>query len=143
MLRFNIDKCHVMHIDRKVKAKYYLKKDNKRWEIAESEVGRDMGIWVSNDINWKTQDKKAAAQAMSVLGMIRRTFPSVDVDGFKLLYNVYIRPHLEFCVQAWSPYFKKNIDCMENVQHGTTKVVYGVWNLKYEERLNLFYNIGE
>ena len=32
---------------------------------------------------------------MSVLGMIRRTFPFVDVDGFKLLYNVYIRSHLE------------------------------------------------
>mgnify|MGYP003402868569 FL=1 len=78
---------------------------------------------------------------MSVLGMIRRTFPFVDVDGFKLLYNVYIRPHLEFCVQAWSPYFKKDIDCMEKVQHRATKMVYGFGNLKYEERLerlNLF-----
>ena len=49
LLRFNIDKCHVMHIDRKSKAKYYLEKDNKRWEVAESEVERDLGIWVSND----------------------------------------------------------------------------------------------
>ena len=58
---------------------------------------------------------------MSVLGMIRRTFPIVDADGFKLLYNVYIRPHLEFCVQAWSLYFKKDIDCMDKVQHGQQK----------------------
>ena len=78
---------------------------------------------------------------MSVLGMIRRTFPFVEVDGFKLLYNVYIRSHLEFCVQAWLPYFKKDIDCMEKVQHRTTKMVYGFGNLKYVERLdrlNLF-----
>ena len=80
---------------------------------------------------------------MSVLGMIRRTFPFVDVDGFKLLKNVYIRTHLEFSVQAWSPYFKKNIDCMEKVQHQhkATKMVYGFGNLKYEEkleRLNMF-----
>ena len=50
MLIFNIDKCHVMHIDRERKAKYYLEKDNKRWEVAESEVERDLGILVSNDL---------------------------------------------------------------------------------------------
>ena len=111
-----------MHIDRKSKAKYYLEKDNKHWEVAESEVERDLGIWVSNDLKWKTQCQKAAAQAMSVLCMRRRTFPFVDVDGFKLLYSVYIRPHLEFCVQAWSPYFKKDIDCMEKVQHRAKKM---------------------
>ena len=63
------------------------------------------------------------------------------MDGFKLLYNVYIRPHLEFCVQDWSPYFKKDIDCMEKVQRRATQMVYGFGNIKYEarlERLNLF-----
>ena len=97
-----------MYIDRKSKVKYYLEKDNKCWEVAESEVERDLGIWVSNDLKWETQCKKAAVQAMSVLSMIRRTFPFVDVDGFKLLYNVCIRLHLEFCVQAWSLYFKQH-----------------------------------
>ena len=78
---------------------------------------------------------------MSVLGMIIKTFPYVHADGFKLLYNVYIRPHLEFCVQTWSPYFKKDIDCMEKVQCRATAMVYSFGNLKYEERLerlNLF-----
>ena len=48
---------------------------------------RDLGILVSNDLKWETLCKKAAAQAMSVLGMIRRTFLFVDMDGFKLLYK--------------------------------------------------------
>ena len=78
---------------------------------------------VSNDLKWETQCKKATAQAISVLGMIRRTFSCVDVDGFKLLCNVYIRLHLEFCVQAWSLYFKKDIDCMEKAQHRATQMV--------------------
>ena len=102
---------------------------------------RDLGIWVSNDLKWEIQSKNAATRAMTVLGMIRRTFSFVDVNGFQLLYNVYIRLHLEFCVQAWSPYFKKDIDCMEKVQHKATKIVYGFGNLKYEvrlERRNLF-----
>ena len=66
----------------------------------ESEVERDLGTWVSIILKWETFCKMDDAQAMSVLGMIKRTFPFVDVDEFKLLYNAYIRPHLEFCVQA-------------------------------------------
>ena len=76
-------------------------------------------------------------KAMSVLGMIKRTFPLVDVDGLKLLYNVYIRPHFVFCFQIWSPYFRKDIDCMEKVQRKATQMVYGFGNLKYEERLEI------
>ena len=41
---------HVMHIDRKSKAEYYLEKNNKYCEVAKSEVERDLGIWVSNDL---------------------------------------------------------------------------------------------
>ena len=69
-----MDKCHIGHIDRKRIAKYYLEKDNKRWEIAESEEERDLGVWVWNDLKWETQCKKAAAQAMSVLDMIKEPF---------------------------------------------------------------------
>ena len=43
-----------MCIDRKSKAKYYIEKDNKHWEVAESEVERDLGIWGSNDLKWET-----------------------------------------------------------------------------------------
>ena len=78
-----------MHIDRKSKAKYYLEKDNKHWEVAESEVERDLGIWVSNDLKWETQCKKATAQDMSVPGLIRRTFLFVDVDGLNC-YTMFI-----------------------------------------------------
>ena len=123
LLRFNTDKCHIMHTDRKSKSKYYLEKDNKCWKVTESEVERDLRIWVFNIPNWETQCKNATAQAISVLGMIKITFPFVDVDGFKLLYNVYSWSHLEFCVQSCSPYLKKDIDCMEKIQRRTTRMV--------------------
>ena len=99
---------------------------------------RDLSIWVSNDLKWETQCKKIVAHAMS----IRKTLTFFDVNyGFKLLYNVYIRHRLEFCVQAWLPYFKKDIDCMGKVQYRATKMVYEFGNQTYEEtfeRLNQF-----
>ena len=62
---------------------------------------------------------------MSVLGMIRKTFPFVDVDGFKLLINVYIWSHFEFSVQAFWPYFRKDIEFIEKMQRMAIEVVYG------------------
>ena len=68
--------------------------------------------------------------------MIRRTFPYLDNEGFTLLYNTYVRPHLEYCVQVWAPYNAKDFQCLEKVQKRVTKMVIGLKHLRYEERLD-------
>ena len=47
----------------------------------------------------------------------------------------YIRPHIEYCVQAWSPYYAKDIDMLEKIQHRATKLIPQLANLPYEERI--------
>ena len=42
---------------------------------------------------------------------------------------------MEYCVQAWRPYLKKNIDNLEKVQHRATKMIEEYKGLKYENRL--------
>jgi len=65
-------------------------------------------------MKWSKQSNPAAAKAMSVLGMIKRTFNTLNKEMFLTLYSTYIRPHLEYCIQVWAPYFKKDIDVLEN-----------------------------
>ena len=58
----------------------------------------------------------------------------MDIDNFKAIYLSMIRSHLEFAVQAWSPYLVKDITLLENVQRRATKLVYSIRNRSYDER---------
>ena len=46
-----------------------------------------------------------------------------------------MRPHLEYCIQAWRLYHKKDIDILEKVQRRATKMIIGPRDHSYEDRL--------
>ena len=55
----------------------------------------------------------------------------------KLLYTSMVRPHLKYAVQGWSPYFKKDIFAIEQVQRRATRLISELNPLTYEDRLKL------
>ena len=59
----------------------------------------------------------------------------MDNEIFLNLYPVLVRPLLEYCVQVWSPYKQKYIDLIEGVQKRATKLVPGLRNKSYDQRL--------
>ena len=52
----------------------------------------------------------AASKGNQILGMIRRNRTYKEKSLIIPLYKTIVRPHLEYCIQAWSPCLRKDID---------------------------------
>ena len=89
------------------------------------------------DHNFKVgkQCTKAAAKGNQILGLISRTFVTRSKEVMMTLYKSLVRPHLEYCVQAWRPHLKKDIEKIEKVQRRATRMMMGREVLDYESRL--------
>jgi len=70
--------------------------------------------------------------------MIKRGFVDRSKETVMVLYKSVVRPHLEYCIQVWSPYLVKDIKLIEDVQRRATKLVQSNGNLKYDDRLKYF-----
>ena len=131
-MAFNIDKCKVLHLGNKNPCwKYTLY--GKEIKVVDKE--KDLGVIVDGKFKFDEQCTTAAKKGNQILGIIKRNFSSIDKELFLRLYKGIVRPHLEYCIQAWNPYTKKNIKILEDVQRRGTKLVSGCWNLTYEDRL--------
>ena len=96
---------------------------------------KDLGVTISADMKVSEQCGIAASKGNQILGLIRR---NITYKGKKLIIHLYkaiVRPHLEYCIQAWRPYRKKDIDTLERIQRRTTKMIPELRDLSYEERL--------
>ncbi|GAB0178949.1 opsin-3-like [Grus japonensis] len=75
----------------------------------------------------------AAKKANRMLGCINKGITSRDEEVIIPLYSVL--SGLEYCVQLWSPLYKKDVDRLERVQRRATRMIKGLGSLPYEERL--------
>ena len=92
---------------------------------------KDLGVTISADMKVSEHCGIAASKGNKILGLIRRNI-TYSVQGKNLIIPI-VRPHLEYCIQAWRPYRKKDIDTPEHIQRRATKIIPELRDLSYEE----------
>ena len=134
-MKFQPEKCKTMRIAKsKVNEyKYRLKSDMEPMQISSDE--KDLGVVIDNKLNFEKHIVEKVNKANSIMGVIRRTFEYMDDKIFKIRYTSLVRPHVEFADQVLGPHLVKHIVMLENVQKRATKLIPGMKELSYEERL--------
>ena len=134
LLSFHPDKCVTLRITLKKdseKQTYYLG-DHALKNVDEV---KDLGILVDSKLQFNNHLSSKVNKANQMWGMIRRAFKHMNEDIFRKLFCSLVRPHLEYSIQFWAPYLRKNINQIESVQRRATKCIPGYRNLSYEDRL--------
>jgi ribonucleases P/MRP protein subunit RPP40 len=129
---FNADKCTVLHMGRNNKEVVYKMGAN---EIKKVTQEKDLGVIVDRTGKSSEQCVLAVKKANSILGMIKRNIKFKSKNIMIKLYKALVRPRLEYCVQFWSPFLRKDIDMMERVQKRATRLIEGFKDMSYEQRL--------
>ena len=105
-------------------------------KLEECQEEKDLGVLVSN--NWKVGGtcNQAFQKANRMLGLLKRMIDNKTPQIMLSLYKSLVRPHVEYCVSAWSPHYIKDKDILERIQHRFNRLIPGMQKLTYMERLD-------
>ena len=136
-MAFNRDKCKVMHFGKKNENYTYTMGGYAPGGtvLENSDEEKDLGVMIHKSLKPTSQCAKAVKKANQVLGQMSRAFTYRDRYTWVRLYKQYVRPHLEYAVQAWCPWSDADIELIENVQRRAIRMVSGLRSSVYEDRL--------
>ena len=108
----NFGKCKCIHIGHGNMDEEYKMGDA---VLDRTTQEKDLGLTFSANMKVSEQCRIAALKRNKILGLIRRTIMYKEKQLIVSLYKAIVRPHLEYCIQAWKPYRKKDIDKLERI----------------------------
>ena len=134
--KFNGDKFEHIHFGKNLNSiPSYT--DPNGLTIQTKPVVKDLGILISNDLNWSNHIDEIISNSRKQIAWLLRTFSKRDITTMRTLWISLIRPILDYCSPLWSPPPTNygNIDRLEGVLRSFSKQVDDLHSLRYADRL--------
>jgi len=138
-LKLSIDKCCVLHIGQHQTASTSVLSSLHSYTVCGHQLPvvthcRDLYI-IANNCQPRLHINTIVAKASQRANAILRCFQSRDPCVLLRAFKVYVRSILEFNTTVWSPIQKQDIEAIEKVQRQFTKILFGLRDYSYSERL--------
>ena len=122
-MEFNPDKCEVIHFGRNnLESEYVM---NGR-TLGKTDEQRDLGVKVHKSLKAAGHVDRVVKKAFGMLAFISRGIEYKSRGVMMELYRTLVRPQLEYCVQFWSPHYRKDVLALEKVQRRFTRMLPGM-----------------
>ena len=95
----------------------------------------DLGVIIDEKLKFDKHTEAQVNKANKVLGLLRRSFETLDNETLVWLFKALVRPHLEYCNTVTYPVYEKDANLLEGVQRRATKMVPEMKNYDYANRL--------
>ena len=136
LLQFNKDKCKILHLGKNnPKHKYTIGEDCNKVILDETDLEKDLGIFIDPNLDFKKHIKNIVKKASYSSYKILKNFSYKTSNILVPLFKTLVRPILEYGNSVWTNSLKKYMTKVENVQRKFTKHIKGMSDLPYEERL--------
>ncbi len=96
---------------------------------------KDLCIVISSDLKTTKHCIEVEKKCNCLLGYIKHQFQYRNKKIVLTLYNSLVLPHLQYCIQFWSPSLIKDINRVEKIQARATKLIPEMRHLSYANRL--------
>ena len=101
---------------------------------------KDLRVVIDRELKFHDHTTTTITTVNRLLGIIRKSFMSLNSNTLPYLYEVLIRPVIEYGNTIWGPFYALDQQKIEALQRKATRLVTDVKHLSYEEcliRLNL------
>ena len=115
---FNFGKCKCLHTGSRNTGMNY---EMGGTILSKTVKEKDFGVTMNANMKVSEQCRIAASKGNQVLGMIRRNITYKEKSLIIPLYKAIVRPHLEYCIQAWNPHLRKDVEVKHFVLHSVTR----------------------
>ncbi len=133
-LSLSINKCCVLHLGNTDIHSQYSYFINGRLLVTKNVV-KDLGVLIDSNLNFKTHVNSIVQRASLLSTSLFRSFHVKNHAFLTKLFNVFVRPLLEYASTVWSPQSVEGINLVEGVQRRFTKNLSNLREASYSDRL--------